>query len=481
MINIFSKSSLLIIIGLLSILLSANYTLSANKIWNGTTSSDWNVGENWDGGSVPAAGDKAIIPTGLTNYPIITNGTVDIKDVKITGTGSLTISGGTFTATGKIEFLATISPYGSITHSGGTLNVKNLKFIGAGAFTQSGSSLLVISNDYKNNGGGTFNSTGGTIQFTGSGGGGPDFSTGTNQFFNVIINSGVDPKFDKVVPGKIKVAGDFTNNNSLLDVTTAEFIFNGTSDQTIHSACNPVPGTNTFGKLTIDNPGTVTLLTDVEAKISFTLTQGELDLNGNNLYVNGEEYTDPLPVELVSFSANISDNRVILNWLTETEVNNYGFEVHRSMMSDKWDVLGFVEGHGNSNSPKEYNFLDEAISYGSYAYRLKQIDNDGTFEYSDIIEVNAGIIPAGFALEQNYPNPFNPATIIKFAVDADIPTSLKVYDILGNEIAQLFNETTEPGKVYEIEFDASKLSSGVYYYRLSTPQKSLVRKMLLLR
>jgi len=195
-----------------------------------------------------------------------------------------------------------------------------------------------------------------------------------------------------------------------------------------------------------------------------------------------------LPVELTSFFAAIINGSIKLKWRTETEVNNYGFEIQRSQMNPnseiqnpQFQLIGFIEGHGNSNSPKEYNFLDEGISYGSYAYRLKQIDNDGTFEYSEIIEVDAGNIPDGFVLEQNYPNPFNPSTKIKFAFDAVAPTTLKVYDILGNEVAQLFNKTTETGKVYEIEFDASGLSSGVYYYRLSTPQKSLVNKMLLLK
>jgi len=203
----------------------------------------------------------------------------------------------------------------------------------------------------------------------------------------------------------------------------------------------------------------------------------------------GWTITQPVPVELSSFTAKVLRNDgVLLDWTTETEVNNYGFEIQRSQMNPnseiqnpQFQLIGFIEGHGNSNSPKEYNYLDEGISYGNYAYRLKQIDNDGTFEYSDVIEVNAGIIPEGFVLEQNYPNPFNPATKIKFAVDAADHTTLKVYDILGNEIAELFNETTEAGKIYEIEFDASILSSGVYYYRLSTPQKSFVRKMLLLR
>jgi len=214
------------------------------------------------------------------------------------------------------------------------------------------------------------------------------------------------------------------------------------------------------------------------------------DLAGN--LINPEQDTTgfmwfgSLPVELNSFTAQIIDEGVKLIWKTETEVNNYGFEVERQISSeqltaDNWKKITFVEGHGNSNSPKEYNFLDEGISYGTYAYRLKQIDNDGTFEYSDVIEVNAGDIPEGFVLEQNYPNPFNPTTVIKFALAESQQATLTVYDILGNEVAQLFNKITEAGKVYKIEFGASDLSSGVYYYRLSTPQKSLVRKMLLLQ
>jgi hypothetical protein len=193
-----------------------------------------------------------------------------------------------------------------------------------------------------------------------------------------------------------------------------------------------------------------------------------------------------LPVELSSFIAKSSKDGVRLEWVTETEVNNYGFEVERKvrtkqMAEGNWEKITFVEGHGNSNSPKEYKYIDRGIRYGSYAYRLKQIDNDGTFEYSYVIEVNAGEIPDGFVLEQNYPNPFNPSTVIKFAAEESQKATLTVYDILGNAITELFNEITEAGKIYEIEFNASGLSSGVYYYRLSTYQKSFVRKMLVLR
>jgi len=194
-------------------------------------------------------------------------------------------------------------------------------------------------------------------------------------------------------------------------------------------------------------------------------------------------------VELVLFTARISGTKVILNWLTATEVNNYGFEVERKVSSKSasggaignWEKIGFVEGNGNSNSPKNYSFIDRGINYGNFAYRLKQIDNDGTYEYSEPIEVYVGDIPGGFVLEQNYPNPFNPSTKIKFAVDESTNATLKIYDILGNEIIILFNEVTEAGKVYELEFNASGLPSGIYIYGLMTETKSEIRKMILLK
>jgi len=180
---------------------------------------------------------------------------------------------------------------------------------------------------------------------------------------------------------------------------------------------------------------------------------------------------------------------VQLDWTTETEVDNYGFDVERTAPLNPpqerkygdWVTLGFVEGHGNSNSPKEYSYTDNNAQYGRYAYRLKQIDTDGQFEYSEVIEVNAGRIPNGFVLEQNYPNPFNPTTTIKFALIEEENTTLKVYDVLGNEIITLFDDKTEAGKVYEVEFKADNLSSGIYFYQLVSKNRVENRKMLLIK
>ena len=203
-----------------------------------------------------------------------------------------------------------------------------------------------------------------------------------------------------------------------------------------------------------------------------------------------------MPVELVSFTANSVGNNIDLKWKTITEVNNYGFEIQKSEVSSQnseFETVGFVDGHGNSNSPKEYSFTDESITSGTYKYRLKQINNDGTFEYSDIVEVSISV-PENFSLEQNYPNPFNPTTKIRYTIapanltkgEASVGTSfmkfvtLKVYNALGEEIAALVNEQ-KPAGSYEVEFDASELSSGIYFYELTAGSFTATKKLILLR
>ena len=192
----------------------------------------------------------------------------------------------------------------------------------------------------------------------------------------------------------------------------------------------------------------------------------------------------PLPVELSSFSASIIDEGVKLIWVTETEVNNYGFEVERQVSIDQltagnWARIGFVEGNGNSNSPTDYSFIDDEVTSGKYAYRLKQIDNDGTFEYSKIIEINVNS-PLEFELNQNYPNSFNPSTTIKFSLPTTSSVKLSVFNILGEEVQILMNETKEAG-IYTINFNAAELNSGIYFYKLETRNFLRVKKMSLIR
>ncbi len=196
-----------------------------------------------------------------------------------------------------------------------------------------------------------------------------------------------------------------------------------------------------------------------------------------------------LPVELTTFSALVRDNSVELNWETATEINNYGFEIERceteDVRSEKWEKIGFVVGHGNSNSPKSYNFIDENIVSGDYSYRLKQIDFGGTFEYSDVVNVFMGI-PTEFSLEQNYPNPFNPETRIRYSIPVESRVKIAIYNTVGQLVDLLENNVQNAG-TYELDFNASNLSSGVYIYRMDAESTdgansfSKINKMLLIK
>jgi len=191
----------------------------------------------------------------------------------------------------------------------------------------------------------------------------------------------------------------------------------------------------------------------------------------------------PLPVELTSFTAELKNKSVTLKWETVTEVDNYGFDVERKTGTGDWEKIGFVEGHGNSNSPKFYSFKDNHLNGGyKLYYRLKQIDTDGSFEYSEVI--NVYVVPESYELAQNYPNPFNPVTNIKFSVPEQSRVKITVYNMLGEKVIELVNAEYEPG-FYEIQFNSSAsgfiLSSGMYIYTLESESFRTIKKMMLLR
>ncbi|MEO8400099.1 MAG: T9SS type A sorting domain-containing protein [Ignavibacteriaceae bacterium] len=189
-----------------------------------------------------------------------------------------------------------------------------------------------------------------------------------------------------------------------------------------------------------------------------------------------------LPVELKNFSMDIINNKVKLLWQTITEVNSYGFEIEKcpETSKGKWQKIGFVRSKGNSNTINNYEFFDESKNFTEKIYyRLKQIDNNGNFKYSKIVKINFNI-EYKFELSQNYPNPFNPSTNIRYSVGSKQFITLKIYDILGNEIITLVNKEQQAGN-YEAELDASKLPSGIYFYKLKTADFVLTKKMILLK
>jgi hypothetical protein len=196
-------------------------------------------------------------------------------------------------------------------------------------------------------------------------------------------------------------------------------------------------------------------------------------------------YDNITPVELLSFTASITGSAVQLNWITATETNNSGFEIERKAPSKSppkretlgWKKIGFVQGFGTTTEIKNYSFTDNDVTTGVYKYRLKQIDFDGTFEYSYEIEIEVDFTPKEFMLYQNYPNPFNPVTLIKWQQPMQSQVLIKVYDILGNEIAVLVNEIKPAGN-YSVNFDASGFASGVYFYSITAGGFRQTKKMI---
>ena len=219
--------------------------------------------------------------------------------------------------------------------------------------------------------------------------------------------------------------------------------------------------------------------------INFLLTDNTTVAKGlssiNKITFSPTDGGNPLPVELISFTAVANGNKVTLEWSTATEVDNYGFEIERSqksnVKSETWEKVGFVEGHGNSNSPKKYSFTDIPQKGTSFQYRLKQIDSDGKYSYSDAISVDIGL-PNQYALNQNYPNPFNPTTTISYKLPEKSYTTLKIYDALSNEVVSLVNEQKEAGS-YSVTFNGSNLASGVYFSRLTAGSYTSLIKMIL--
>ncbi|MBX2975241.1 MAG: T9SS type A sorting domain-containing protein [Ignavibacteriaceae bacterium] len=191
----------------------------------------------------------------------------------------------------------------------------------------------------------------------------------------------------------------------------------------------------------------------------------------------------PLPVELTSFTAKVVSKNVTLNWQTATEQNNHGFEVERSAVASQnmeWKTIGFVEGHGNSNSLRDYSFVDNSPLSGLIKYRLKQIDNDGKYSYSNEVEIEVANIPTDYVLFQNYPNPFNPSTTIKFGLPKDSKVVLEVYNIIGEKVTTLINQEMSAG-YHNINFTATGLATGIYIYRLTANEFTSTKKFILMK
>jgi hypothetical protein len=237
--------------------------------------------------------------------------------------------------------------------------------------------------------------------------------------------------------------------------------------------------TTQYGDITSITPTVFPAVATVQTKLPFGGSPWTIALR-----------TGALPVQLVSFTGTlIENNRVRLNWMTISEINNYGFYVQRrSVGVQEWTEIAnsFVPGHGTTNEPQYYSFTDPTPVTAATQYRLRQVDLDGTSHYSDPIQVDLPtsvpeVAPREFALKQNYPNPFNPSTEIKFSVENTGHAKLDVYNALGQKVATLFDGVAEAGQYYTVRFTATGLSSGVYFYRLESGKRSDVKKLVLMK
>jgi hypothetical protein len=242
---------------------------------------------------------------------------------------------------------------------------------------------------------------------------------------------------------------------------------------------NSVESTNIFWET-----GNLDATNGILGSAWFTTTPGPAsgwNLDGATdlaVQINGD---DNIPVELVSFAATTNGMNVNLNWSTATEINNSGFEIERSSGAE-FEQVGFVAGYGTTTEAQYYSYTDKIVEVGTYSYRLKQVDHDGTYEYSNVVEVEV-LPPAEFSLAQNFPNPFNPSTKINYSLAVDSKVTLTVYNLLGEAVSKLVNNNVTAGN-HSVNFDAINLNSGVYFYKIDAQgingeSFTQVRKMML--
>lgn len=303
-----------------------------------------------------------------------------------------------------------------------------------------------------------------------------DANTGSSTFSGSI---------DKVSAIRYYMLQNISNNN----LEYYSFAISYGSDDGVNSGNTDLRvATSEDDRATWVNRGTWgTHTTDLNSPPTYIQSDStdQIDVLSNNeiIYValareSGSD-TNPIPVELTSFNASVTGSEVSLTWITATETNNKGFEIERSLDNISFEKIGFVSGAGTISEQRSYSFADNDITTGDLYYRLKQIDFDGTFKYSTSINITVEL-PEEYQLSQNYPNPFNPSTTIEYRIPEAGFVSLKIYDVLGNEVKTLISMNQEIGH-YTVTADLKDLSSGTYIYELKVNSFTQRNKMLLMK
>jgi len=256
-----------------------------------------------------------------------------------------------------------------------------------------------------------------------------------------------------------------------------------------YNSVNVVPDTIKFGGFAAIPMTGQGILVEFEFKVigqpsmQTALTFPEIVLNEGSPSVTayGSIFTVNyvIPVELVSFNALVKGKDILLTWETVSESDNYGFEIERAANLDEWRPIGFITGHGTTTISHQYSFTDRNITVGKYYYRLKQVDFQGSFKYSEVIQVVINP-PKKFSLGQNFPNPFNPATVIPFDLPEKTNIKLTLYNLLGEKVEVIAVGEYNAG-YHEVSFKATNLGAGLYFYKLEAADFVAVKKLVILK
>jgi len=308
---------------------------------------------------------------------------------------------------------------------------------------------------------------------------------------NIFIN----PEGGRILYSINTRSGSSDHNNYYNNGNNNLISYNGIIYNTINDFYNGTgfDGHSTYSNVSFASPSDLHLsgssLGDIQlAGIQELLIPDDIDDQIRSVihpYKGADEVTDfPLPIELASFTSSVNNNNVNLNWTTASETNNSGFDIEsrngRSETQVVWNKIGFINGNGTTTSPNNYEFTDKNLASGKYNYRLKQIDFNGNYEYHNLSDEVVIGVPETYTISQNFPNPFNPDTKIEYSIPNTQYTILRVYNSLGKEVAILVSEIKPAGR-YEVTFDGSNLSSGIYFYKIEAGNFSTVKRMILLK
>lgn len=502
--------------------------------WIESTGGSWFDAANWDNGVPGPTDDAYTVTVGDFTVNSLTLGATSDTQTLQTATGSVNdiniATSGVIGANGVLEWNNAVLESGMVANQipvhitssdvqgvdGSTALFRNeaLMVHMDGVFQVAGGGRVENASVWDVQGDPAYNGATGTGTFVNEAGAVFQKTTGSGAtLFTdeslVIDNAGTV----SVESGEIDInrpfdhqAGALIQGTGIFDVSAATFTHSGDTGPGLSPGILTWEGTCAMGNTAVlhieivDDTGDGTGIPPCDYTIltftgSFTgpFAQEILPPNATVIYpddaegVPGEVFIRAdglLPVELVSFDPVVNGETVRLCWTTASETNNAGFEVQRISKKeaptapDRWEDIGWVEGHGTTVEPQRYDFSDTALPYGTaiLRYRLKQIDYDGTFDYSPEVEV-ALAVPTTFALSKNYPNPFNPQTRIRFALPHASDVHLVVYDVLGREITRLMDGMRSAGR-HEIVFDATSLPPGIYIYRLQAGRFTQARHML---